>query len=126
MLSRLLIKLSVAYFLVAIVLGNFMGIQQDFSLRHVHVHIALLGWLSLAAVGLLYRGYPELERGWLPRAHLWLHNVGLVVFMGGFAAYVLTGTKTIAAIGGGAMTLSLGVLLLAINVWTRLGRDGAA
>jgi cbb3-type cytochrome oxidase subunit 1 len=120
MLSRTLIKLSVVYFLIAIVLGNAMGIQQDFRLKHVHVHIALLGWVSLAVVGLLYRAHPELERGWLPRAHLWLHNIGLVVFMGGFSYSVLSGKHVVAPIAIGALVLSLAVVLLAVNVLFRL------
>jgi cbb3-type cytochrome oxidase subunit 1 len=120
MISRTLIKLSVVYFLVAIVLGNYMGIQQDFRLKHVHVHIAVLGWLSLALIGVLYRVYPELEEGWLPRAHLWLHNVGLVVFMGGFTGYVLHGERFVAPLGTGAMVTSLGILLFALNVLLRM------
>jgi cbb3-type cytochrome oxidase subunit 1 len=120
MLSRILLKLSVVYFVLAIVLGNYMGIQQDFRWKHVHVHIAVLGWLSLAVVGLMYRAYPELEHGWLPRAHLWLHNVGLVVFMGAFSYFVATGEHVVAPIGIGAMSLSLGIVLLAANVIVRL------
>jgi hypothetical protein len=120
MLSRTFIKLSVVYFLAVIVLGNYMGIQQDFRLKHVHVHLGMLGWLSLAVVGVLYRVHPELEHGWLPRAHLWLHNVGLLVFMGGFARYAVTGEKIIAPIAIGSLTLSLGIVLLVVNVLFRL------
>lgn len=120
MISRTLIKLSVVYFLVAVFLGNYMGMQQDFRLKHVHVHIALLGWLSLALIGVLYRVYPELEEGWLPRAHLWLHNVGLVVFMGGFTGYVLQGKHFVAVLGTGAMVASLGIVLFALNVLLRM------
>ena len=120
MLSRRLIKISVVYFLLAIVLGNFMGIQQDFRLKHVHVHIALLGWLSLAVVGVLYRVYPELERGWLPQAHFWLHNVGMVPFMGGFAYFSVTGEHVLAPIAIGSLVVSLAVVVLAVHVLLRL------
>jgi hypothetical protein len=120
MISRIHLKFSVLYFVLAIVLGNYMGIQQDFRWKHIHVHIAVLGWLSLAVVGVMYRVYPELERGWLPRAHLWLHNIGLLVFMGAFSYFVTTGEHVVAAIGAGAMSLSLGIVLLAVNVIVRL------
>jgi uncharacterized membrane protein YgdD (TMEM256/DUF423 family) len=120
MLSRVSIILSVLYFFVAIVLGNYMGIRQDFRLRHVHVHIAVLGWLSLAVIGLLYSAYPALQRGWRATAQMWLHNVGLVTFMGGFARYALTGEKILAPIAIGSLALSIGVLLLAIQVITTL------
>ena len=46
MLSRTLIKFAVAYLLVTILMGNGMGIAEDFGLKHVHVHFGLLGWAS--------------------------------------------------------------------------------
>jgi xanthine/uracil permease len=123
MLSRIHIVVSVLYFLAAIVLGNYMGMQQDFRLKHVHVHIAVLGWLSLAVLGTMYRVYPELEKGWLPRAHLGLHNAGLLTFMGGFSYFAITGDKFIAPIAAGAMLLSIGIGLLAIHVIVSLSRS---
>jgi hypothetical protein len=97
MLSRRLIKISVVYFLLAIVLGNFMGM-----------------------VGVLYRVYPELERGWLPQAHFWLHNVGMVPFMGGFAYFSVTGEHVLAPIAIGSLVVSLAVVVLAVHVLLRL------
>jgi hypothetical protein len=48
--------------LAGVVLGIVMGISHDFALAPVHAHLNLLGWTSLALIGLTLRAYPELLR----------------------------------------------------------------
>jgi cbb3-type cytochrome oxidase subunit 1 len=120
-MSLTLIRFAVCYFLVTIVMGNGMGIAEDFRLKHVHVHFALLGWVSLSIIAILYRLFPALEAGWIPRAHCWLHNIGLVVMLGGFSYSVLSGNFLAAPIGVGSMVMSLGIVLFAMHVFKRLG-----
>jgi cbb3-type cytochrome oxidase subunit 1 len=126
MLSNRLIHTAVAFFVVGVALGTAMGAMQDFRLVHVHAHINLLGWVALGLAGLLYAVHPHLARGWLAHAHYWLHTVGLLVFMGAFASGVLTEHKPMAAVAAGATMVSLGVLLFAINVFTRLRAAAAS
>jgi cbb3-type cytochrome oxidase subunit 1 len=126
MLSNRLIHTAVAFFVIGVALGTTMGATQDFRLMHVHAHVNLLGWVALGLAGLLYAVHPQLARGWLAHAHYWLHTTGLVLFMGAYAWGVLTGQKPVAAIATGATMVSLGVLLFAINVFTRLRAVAAA
>jgi hypothetical protein len=123
MLSHRLIHTAVAFFTVGVALGTGMGVTQDFRLIHVHAHINLLGWVALGLVGLLYAVRPHLARGWLAHTHYWLHTLGLVLFMGAYAWGMLAGPKPVAFIAAGASMVSLGVLLFAINVFVRLGRQ---
>lgn len=116
MLSRRLLLAAIVYFVIGTTLGMYMGGAQDFRLRHVHVHFHLLGWVSLALMALIYRGYPGLERGWIPQAHLWLHNLGLVVMMGGISHAILSEDKYYPVIAGGSSLVSLGVALWAVHV----------
>ncbi len=52
-------------------MGIVMGITHDFALAPVHAHLNLLGWASLALMGLTYRAWPELaERRTLALAQL--------------------------------------------------------
>jgi hypothetical protein len=46
---------------VGVAMGIAMGIAHDFHLAPVHAHLNLLGWTSLALMGLTYRAYPALE-----------------------------------------------------------------
>lgn len=120
MLSNRFIHTAVAFFLAGVLLGVYMGANQDFRFTHVHAHINLLGWVALGLTGLLYTTHPQLQHNRLAHAHYWLHTVGLLVFMGSFAWGSATGAKPIAAIAAGASMVALGVLLFAVNVFTRL------
>ena len=89
----------------------------------MHVHVNLLGWVALGLAGLLYNIYPHLQRSWMAYAHYWLHSIGLVTFMGGFAWGTISGELKFIPVSVGASMVSLGVLCFAINVFTRLGID---
>lgn len=52
--------------LVGVCLGVLMGIQHDFHLAPVHAHLNLLGWTSLALMGLAFRAYPQLHANPVP------------------------------------------------------------
>lgn len=125
MLSNRLIHTAVAFFVIGVALGTYMGAQQDFRFVHVHAHLNLLGWVALGMIGLIYRLHPHLQQGWLAHAHYWLHTVGLVVFMGAFAWGVATDAKPVPLIAAGATMVSLAVLLFAINVFSRLRHSAA-
>jgi hypothetical protein len=120
LLSSRFIYTAVAFFVVGVSLGMYMGANQDFRFIHVHAHVNLLGWVSLAIVGLIYGAYPHLQNNWLALAHFWLHSVGLVIFMGGFAYGNIVGTKPFVPVAVGSSMVALGVLFFAINVFTRL------
>jgi cbb3-type cytochrome oxidase subunit 1 len=119
-LATRLIHTAVAFFVVGVALGTYMGAAQDFRFVHVHAHINLLGWVALALIGLIYRLHPHLQQGWLAQAHYWLHTVGLIVFMGSFAWGVAAGAKPVLLVAAGATMVSLAVLLFAANVFKRL------
>jgi hypothetical protein len=124
-LATRLIHTAVAFFVVGIALGTYMGAAQDFRFVHVHAHLNLLGWVALGMIGLIYRLHPHLQKGWLAHAHYWLHTVGLVVFMGAFAWGVAVNAKPVPFIATGATMVALAVLLFAVNVFTRLRNTAA-
>ena len=53
------IVLALAYFVLAVTLGVVMAASHDFRLRGVHVHLNMLGWVSMALTGLIYRVFPQ-------------------------------------------------------------------
>jgi hypothetical protein len=52
--------------LIGVLLGIWMGIAHDFQMAPVHAHLNLLGWTSLALMGLVFRTWPELNRAVVP------------------------------------------------------------
>jgi hypothetical protein len=85
----------------------------------VHVHSNLLGWAALGLAGLLYTLRPSLQHNRLAHAHYWLHTVGLMLLMGGFAWRSVVDRTTIVPIALGASMLALGLLLFAVNLFNR-------
>jgi hypothetical protein len=72
--------LSAACLIVGVCLGIYMGIAHDFTLAPVHAHINLVGWVSLALFGTIYRAFPELAVSPLARVHFWLAMVSAPAF----------------------------------------------
>lgn len=122
MVSRLLLIAAAIYFLVGITLGMYMGISEDYRLRHVHVHINVLGWISLAIIALVYQVFPSLQKGWIPTAHFWLHNLGLLLFMGGIWYMQITGDSFVAPVVVGTSMLACAIALWAAQLFGEMFR----
>jgi len=115
-MSQRFIRIAVVYLVIGAALGFYMGLSGKFALAPVHAHVTLAGWLTLAVAGLVYHLYPQSAQTRLAKAHFWLHNIGLPVFMVGLAL-MLTGTQGVMpVIVVGASTLLIGLVLFAVNV----------
>ena len=75
-MASLYLKASVLWFVLAVCIGLYMGAAQDFRLVHVHVHLNLLGWASLALVGLTWASFPKLSSWRLGMIQFVMHNLG--------------------------------------------------
>jgi cbb3-type cytochrome oxidase subunit 1 len=122
LLSNRFLRTAVVFFVVGVCMGMYMGITHDFRFVHVHAHLNLLGWVALGLAGLIYAANPQLEEGRWVDAHYWLHTVGLVLFMGGFAYGTISGSFAIVPVALGSSMVAAGVLVFAINVMARIGR----
>ena len=98
-------------------LGIYMGIAQDHTLAPVHVHLNLLGWVSLFLFGLYYRAH-DYVRGGLAHLQVVASACGYLSMMAGLAAMLLTGRVTYLPIAiTGSLLVWLGMLMFAIIVW---------
>jgi hypothetical protein len=110
------IRIAVVYLVIGAVVGLAMGMSQQFTLAPVHAHLLLLGWASMALAGLIYHWYPAAAESRLSRAHFWLHNLALPVFMVSLGI-LLTGTETAGPfVAAAATAVLLGLVLFAANV----------
>jgi hypothetical protein len=91
-LASVCIAAAAAFGVVGIALGLYMGSVGDFALAHVHAHINLLGWVTLALYGLYHRGVPR-GRSLAARAQMLLALVGTPVFIAGLTIYFLSGRE---------------------------------
>jgi hypothetical protein len=87
--ASLFLRTAVLIGIAGIVLGIFMGINQDFRLAHMHAHLNLLGWVSLFLFGGFYHVVPGAAAGRLAKVHYFLQVIGLAVFMTGLVGIAL-------------------------------------
>jgi cbb3-type cytochrome oxidase subunit 1 len=115
------IKVAVIYFLLGTVLGLVMGSTQQMQYTSAHAHINLLGWASLAIIGVIYKVFPEAGEAKLARIQFWLHNVGLpllVIAMVLFANEQHGAGVPFAILGGVLVVAS--VIVFTVNLFKRL------
>lgn len=116
-MGQRLIKISIVYFLIGICFGLFMSTFHVFNLATLHVHINLLGWMSLSIAGILYILFPKLTQTSAAKAHFWLHNIGLPVMMISIALAIMDVHSIFFPIAtiGGAIT-AIGIFCFGYNV----------
>ena len=123
-LAPAFIKFAVLYFLIGVLLGNYMGATLDFALRSVHAHINLLGWASLALAGVIYALYPRAADSPLARWHFWIAVVTLPVMFVALALYMRGVQPVGPLLGATSAAMAVAVLLFAINVFRNVNAKG--
>lgn len=110
------LKIAVVYFVIGVGLGIVMGVSGNHSQFPTHAHINLLGWVSLALIGLIYRQFPDIARNKLAQIQFWLHNLALPVTMLALVG-VLRGNAALEPVAGvGSSVIGVSVVLFAVNV----------
>ena len=111
------LRLAVLYLVIGVGLGIAMGVSGNHTQFPTHAHLNLLGWVSLALIGLTYRQFPDIARNQLAKIQFWLHNLALPVTMLALAG-VLGGNAALEPVAGiGSSVIGISVVLFAVNVW---------
>jgi hypothetical protein len=75
--------------LIGVSLGIYMGISHDHSLAPVHVHLNLIGWVSMFLFGLFYKAHPA-AIGKVAIAQVLLSALGYIAMLSGLAGLLIT------------------------------------
>lgn len=111
-IDRYFLLLSVLFAIAGMLLGIWMGMNEDFSFAAVHAHINLVGFVALALFGIAYRIGWAAKDAWA-LVHLALAGSGAVLLPSGIAL-VITGGQPALAIVGSLLTVA-SMLLFLIN-----------
>ena len=111
------IKIAVLYLALGVTLGVVMGALQKFTFTPVHAHLNLLGWASLALIGLVYHAFPQAAETRLAHIHFWIHNLGLPPLMIALALMLAGNAALEPVVGILSVVVWLGVILFVVNVW---------
>ncbi|MFY8060514.1 MAG: hypothetical protein ACOVMK_03140 [Arenimonas sp.] len=109
-------KLAVLYLIIGVALGLHMAKSGNHGMYPVHAHINLLGWVSMALFGLIYRQFPAMASNKLAKAHFWIYNLALPVNMATLYMYLGGNADIEPVLGVASMVLGLAIAIFAINV----------
>ncbi len=113
---------GIAFALIGMSLGTYMGMAQNFAYAPVHAHINLVGFVTLFLFGLYYRAEPGNAAGRLPQSQFLCAVAGAILLPIGILG-AITGRETmdLAVIPGTLLTLASMALFLAIVLrgWRR-------
>lgn len=123
---RYFIKSSLAWLAGGVLLGAAMAAKPELVIyRPAHVHMNLLGFVTMMIFGVGYHLLPRLGGSplrwkWMPVFHLWMANAGLALMAAGFflrPSYAATGRAILLV---GAVSSAAGALSFVLNIWKTL------
>ena len=122
------IRASLAWFAAGVSLGLAMTVHPAWAVyRTAHLHMNLLGFVSMMIFGVAYHVIPRLSGNPLesPRlavVHWWLANVGLATFVLGLMllpnTMFATPARVVVAVGG--LLSTAGAYIFAFLIWRTL------
>jgi cbb3-type cytochrome oxidase subunit 1 len=120
---RAFVKASLAWLGLGVTLGVAMAARPAWIVyRPAHVHMNLLGFVTMMIYGVAYHvlprfsGHPLHRRG-LAGAHWVLANLGLATMVAGFSLQPHLGARAIPILAAGGTLSALGAYLFILNIW---------
>lgn len=122
-MAKNLLRCAVLYALFGISLGIVMAASHDFANKGLHVHINLVGWVSMAVMAMAYHAFPAMDGSVLAKVQFWLHNLGLPLMAYGIYAIMHGLPMAEPIVGSGSLIVALAFVAFAANVWLNAGRE---
>jgi cbb3-type cytochrome oxidase subunit 1 len=122
-LVRAFIKSSVSWLALGVVVGIAMGVHPVWTVyRTAHMHIMLLGFVTMMIFGVAYHVIPRFAAHPLHSrraavVHWWLANVGLALMIIGFAFRANGAQEASALLGAGGVLSGIGAYVFAYLIW---------
>lgn len=110
-------RVAVLYGVIGMAWGIHMAISGNHATYPAHAHLLLLGWVSMALYGVVFRLCPRAGEGALARFHIWIANGGLLIMTPGVAMIHSGNAAGDPLAGIGAILTILAMLIFAYRVW---------
>lgn len=121
--AKAFLKTSLSWLGMGVTLGVCMAVHPAWIVyRPAHVHMNLLGFVTMMIYGVAYHVIPRFTghplhdprlAGW----HWWISNSGLTLFVLGFLAAPHFGTLATVLLGVGGVLSALGAYSFIYNLW---------
>lgn len=111
-----LLVTSALFGILGVFMGGHLAGAGDYSLRAVHAHALVVGWLSLFSWGIYYQIFTS--QGWLSKVHTWTAIIGTTGLVIGMWVYNTVGSTLtmISFIVGGTILMISYILFLFIVI----------
>lgn len=115
---------------LGVIMGTWMALAPGAIIyRPAHVHLNLLGFVSMVIFGVAYHVIPRftghpLHNPRLAGAHWYIANIGLITLIGGFLLVPHRPAAARLLLAAGALTSGAGSFLFIYNLWRTI--DGRA
>jgi cbb3-type cytochrome oxidase subunit 1 len=128
--ARTFVQASLLWLVLGVTLGVAMAIHPAWTIyRPVHMHMTLLGFVTMMIFGVAYHVLPRFVGRplWSQRlagVHVWVSNTGLAVMCIGFALRVSSRVEPVlgtSVLGAGAALSAIGAYLFAFNLLRSIG-----
>ena len=121
-LARLWILIAVCYLIVGVSFGIGMAAMQKFEFAPVHAHINLLGWASMALVGLIYDRFPKAGGSRLGVIHFWSFNLLSPVLIAGLVFMFAGHPEMEPVMVVGSLGILASLIVFAVNLFLNAKR----
>ncbi len=111
------VLVALVYFVAAVSLGVYMAAAHDFRLRGVHVHLNMLGWVSMALSAFVYRLFPAAAAAFGARVHFWLYNAALPVMAVSLGGLLLGDARFVPVVGASSVAMLVAIIAFAVTVF---------
>jgi len=109
---------GLVFLLIGMAFGLKMSATMDFTMRGLHAHLNLLGFVLMTLFGLCYRSWPKMQEGKLATVHYSLHTISVATGLA--LLYFLFTMPEHGVKIGPAMNIALGFTYLGILLFTYL------
>ena len=114
------IKMAAVYLVFGVLLGIHMGKSHDFLLAPVHAHINLLGWATMALMGILHHLFSNHLINKLAHLQFWLHQLGTPTMLISLAMVLMGNSSLEPVVAISSIVVGVSVVLFLVNVIVNL------
>jgi hypothetical protein len=112
MIDRAFVAAGLAWLILGMLLGFYMGASGDNRFLNVHVAMLMGGFVVLTIYGVLYRLWPAMQKKALAKLQFWIAIIGVLGIVAGTVLMVLGGGVMIVALGS-----ALAIVAAALMGW---------
>lgn len=98
-IDRTYVAVGLLWAVIGMLLGLYMGIAADNTLKVLHVAMMVVGFTTLTMYGVLYRLWPALAASTLARIQFWTALVGSTGIIVGSYFFAISGSVPLVASG---------------------------